>query len=342
MRMKEKSETGAFEFTLSQILDEEMFKVVTTYFGRKDRKVFFDKFHMSETGDGKKRKWSISKETNIIMSEFPFQDDLSLHAEDIIQDQKKQRVVLINEISEDSNILISSLSTIPSIPLDNLNSLSPPKDLKTYIQDYMKEYRSGYSEEENASYLRSILHTYTSTPTPIVQLSKRQRWHKIYDMKRSLGQCHLDEKEYSHIIITVREERLQQGAFIYQRKGIEENKDKLTKNDIQKLQIQLMFLEEIFKLLLKKNVEKMTQLTSSLTFIKKESSSEMIDIYINEYNHWINDMHKKRCLPVLVNEALSEIPFIESSEKPSQRTALRWYNDFKSNNFQGLSLHQYP
>ena len=55
----------------------------------------------------------------------------------------------------------------------------------------------------------------------------------------------------------------------------------------------------------------------------------MVDIYITEYNNWIHDINKKRCLPILVNEALSEMPFIG---KPSP------INDFKSNKFQGLSL----
>ena len=233
MKMKRQ---GQLEFTLSKILEPTLYRIIATYFGRRDRKLFFEKFHITEHGDGKKRKWSLSKDSFIQINDFPFKEDFKLLEDDIIQ-TKKSRVTDNFEETPTESIPLNPASPNLIQPRTGICTSSPIKDFKTHIQEYMKEYRSQYSEEENVSYLRSIALTYTSNEMPISQLSQKQRWNKLGDMKRNLGQCHLDAKEYSDIIIRIKEERLQQNNFSYLRKGEEPNFKDLTENDVERLQI---------------------------------------------------------------------------------------------------------
>ena len=76
---------------------------------------------------------------------------------------------------------------------DHINTPEIVQDLRVYLEEYLKKYRFHYSNEENASYLLDTIQTIF--PKNGRSLTRKQRWNKIADMKKLLGQSIMDIKE---------------------------------------------------------------------------------------------------------------------------------------------------
>jgi hypothetical protein len=91
-----------------------------------------------------------------------------------------------------------------------------------------------------------------------------------------------------------------------------------------------------FDKLMERIKEKESKLILTLKEIKMETSPSGVDERIHHFNIWMKNFHQRRSMPNIIQEVIKKLSF---EKTPAVRTELKWFNDFKSNNYQGLSLH---
>lgn len=317
-KLEELKKDNIMEFKLFNTLEPNLFQLTTKYFGRKDRKLLTT-FDIRDFDGGKKRKWIISLQTKVNINSFPYPDDFKLTEDDILCFRKKPKNELIE--SKDNHIP-PELECLP--------------DLETYIKYYMEKQRASFSKDSNMLYLRKIFETYEASTSDCPHLTKKQRRNKIDDMKRVLGQCQIDEKEYMGIITSLDQELITQQGFYYHRLGEEKSFNEFSEKDLIQIRLQIIILIEVFHKFLEKIQLKMKQSTIFISLIQKTKAGDDTDRIIADYNEWIKEFHEIHSMNNMIDEARSKI-YID--QKPSTRTILRWVNDFKKNNYQGLTLN---